>query len=116
MEYTDFKFYKTVYMGTKIPDVTQFNQNVTEATAYVDNMIMNRDNLNFPAIFEKYNKAVCAVADAIYSSVTEPKKQSESVGNHSVSYVVKSAEDYEKEKRSKALIYLSQTGLLYCAI
>lgn len=110
----DFDFYLGTYKGNIIPDPLSFDRAVIEASAYVDRFIINRDNLEYPVIEQKYKFAICAVADVIYTQSNQDKsKLSESVGNHSVSYNIQKPEELEKEKRSKVLTYLSGTGLLY---
>lgn len=114
---TDFKFYEKTYKGNVIPDKTTFQRIVIEATAYVDNFIVTqqaRELLKYPQIEERYNFAVCSVADVIHSqSKQNNNKSSESVGNHTISYNVRTVEDMEAEKRNKAMTYLRGTGLLY---
>lgn len=112
-----YEFYIGEYRGTKIPSVTDFKGVLTEATAYVDGYVLNRDNLAYRQIEERYNCAICAVAEVIYEqSTAAAQKQSETVGNHSVTYRVKSANEYTAEKRSKVMTYLGGTGLMYSVL
>ena len=70
------------------------------------------------AILYKVQLAQCAIAEVCYKQIQDESAKvvaTESVGNHSVSYSVTKA-DYkqrEREKYSKAKMYLHGTGLLY---
>lgn len=114
----DYDFYKNKYFGTVIPDKPSFNSAAGEAAAFVDSIISNRELLTKEDILTKYNKAVCAAADEIYKQITvdeKPQKQNESVGNHSVSYSIKSISFEERQAimNRKVRLYLAGTGLLY---
>lgn len=111
---TDFDFYINEYKGNVIPDNISFDSTVTEATAFVDNMVINPDAMAFPNACKRYSLAICAVADVIYSqSKVKRDISSESVGNHSVSYNSKTEAELQQERKSKAMTYLRGTGLLY---
>lgn len=115
----DYEFYKTVYMGRVIPDESTFNSIVLSAEAYVNSLIISRENLIYDEVKNKVNMAVCAVADIDYAVINVDENQKllsgESVGNHSVSYAVsrKTNEQRESERRNKVLTFLRGTGLLY---
>lgn len=113
----DFEIYVNEYKGNVIPDAPTFQSIAIEAVAYVDNFIVTeeaRNMLCIPKIEQRYTFAVCSVADVIYTqSLQNKNKTSESVGNHSVSYNIRTIEDIETEKRNKAMNYLRGTGLLY---
>lgn len=115
----DYEFYKTVYMGRVIPDESTFNSIVIGAEAYVNSLIISRENLIYDEVKNKVNMAVCAVADIDYAVINVDENQKllsgESVGNHSVSYSVsrKTNEQRDAERRNKVLTFLRGTGLLY---
>lgn len=113
-----YEFYVEEYRGNIIPTVTDFKSVINEATAYVDSFVRFRKNLRYSQIERKYKMAICAAAETIYQSTTttQAQKQSESVGNHSVSYRVKTAAEYNAEKRQKVLTFLYGTGLMYSAM
>lgn len=118
MTYTDYEFYALEYCGDVIPDEQSFKSAVIEATAFVDSVVFNKEFINNGDNLTKYYNAVCAVADEIYKQTTldeTPQKQSESIGNHSISYSISSKSCTEREgiKYSKARMYLAGTGLLY---
>lgn len=111
-----FVFYIENYKGSIIPNVTEFKRVLTEAQAYVDTLVLCRDNLAHEAVENKYKSAVCAVAEVIFNSSKDKQVQSESVGNHSVSYRVKTQSEYTAEMKRKAMLYLAGTGLCYSAL
>lgn len=118
MTRTNYEFYALEYKGAVIPDEKAFDSAVIEATAFVDSIITNREYLNVGDNIKKFRYAVCSVAEEIYKQIAiddSPQKQSESVGDHSVSYNVskKSYAERESIKHNKARLYLSGTGLLY---
>lgn len=117
----DYEYYALNFKGTVIDSEVKFNSVIVEATAFVDSMIGNRKNLEYGSVMIKYQNAVCAVAEEIYKQNTfdeGQQKQSESVGNHSVSYcaVSKSFAEREQIKQRRARMFLAGTGLLYRGI
>ena len=118
MTRTNYEYYALEYMGAVIPDEKSFNATVIEATAFVDSVISNRAYIAIGDNLNKYRNAICAVAEEIYKQVTfdeGQQKQSESVGDHSVSYSTgsKSFAEREQIKHNKVRVYLVGTGLLY---
>lgn len=114
MKYADYDFYCNDYCGSKIKTAEEFNRMAVEASAYLNQITLGR--IETPS--DEVKMATCAIADVYfnqYKAENEKEVASESVGPHSVSYVKKSKTmiDYQKEKREKAMIYLSNTGLLY---
>ncbi len=113
----DFSYYVEKYNGTVIPDALTFNTLVTEATAVVDRLVIssNADELlAVEAINNKYNNAVCAVAEVICKQkAVDSRISSENVGNHSVSYFQQSEKDRQNEQYAKVKLYLANTGLMY---
>ena len=112
-----YEFYLTEYNGNIIKDLTDFQSVLPEAEAYVDGFVTNREALQNQLALKRYNSAVCAAAEVIYRSLNEnSKKQSETVGNHSVTYKIRTAQEIESEKRRNVLLYLRGTGLCYSAM
>ena len=116
----DFVYYRGDFHGNIINDARDFSAIVIEAKAFVDAMTRSdrEEYLTIDRIKAAYLDAICSVAEEIYKqrTIDEGKqKQSESVGNHSVSYSVnaKSSEDRENSKHRKARTFLTGTGLLY---
>ena len=90
-----------------------------EVTATVLGVDGNSPIINVPEdVLYKVQLAQCAIADVCYKQARDEDTNvvsSETVGNHSKSYAVTRV-DYrqrEREKYSKAKIYLHGTGLLY---
>lgn len=118
MTRTNYEYYALNYMGAVIPDESSYNTTVVEATAFVDSLIGNKEYIEVGDNLSKYRNAVCAVAEEIYKQITYDEgqqKQSESVGNHSVSYSSASKTYTEREqiKHRKARTFLAGTGMLY---
>ncbi len=113
----DFSYYVEKYNGTVISDALTFNTLVTEATAVVDRFVISSqadELLAIESINNKYNNAVCAVADVICKQKAgDSRISSESVGNHSVSYFQQSEKERQSEQYAKAKLYLANTGLMY---
>lgn len=114
MERVTFDFYIEEYRGATIMDVSTFDRLLTEAQAFVDNLIIDRHNLTFETVKERYKKAICAVTDEIYRQEQNDAegKTSESVGEVSVSYAQSTSETKAADCKAKARIYLTGTGLL----
>lgn len=114
MSEVTYEFYMQEYKGTDIPSSADFDHVLVRAQAMVDRMVINAAPLNIEAIRRRYMLAVCAVADCLYSQQQSGggAVASESVGNHSVSYVSRSVADLYKEQRKAAEMYLTGTGLL----
>lgn len=108
-----FEFYIENYAGSVIPNVTEFKRVLTEAQAFVDTLVLCRDNLIHEQVENKYKSAVCAVAEVLHKAENDKQVQSESVGNHSVSFKVRTQADYSAEMHRKAMLHLSGTGLCY---
>ena len=118
MTLTSFEYYALNYKGAVIPDEKSFNATAIEATAFVDSVISNKEYIEIGNNLSKYCNAVCAVAEEIYKQITYDegqRKQSESVGNHSVSYSSSSKSYAEREqiKHQKVRMFLAGTGMLY---
>lgn len=114
----DFEYYALEFKGAEIPNEKAFDAAAVEATAFVDSIVSNREYISVGDNLSKYRNAICAVAEEIYKQITYDEgqqKQSESVGNHSVSYSsgAKSSAEREQTKHRKARMYLAGTGLLY---
>lgn len=117
----DYEYYALNFNGAAIASEAEFNSVIVEATAFVDALIIKRDNLTNDSILSRYKNSICAVAEEIYKQNTfdeGQQKQSESVGNHSVSFsnASKSYAEREQMKQRKARMFLAGTGLLYRGI
>lgn len=116
--YADYYFYTSEYKGSLIPE-TAYAEYAREASAYIDYLTHNRIAMaDLPGnVQSKVKMAACAVAEIWYKQVNDetPAVSSETVGNHSKSYAVakKSFAEWEREKLSKAKMYLHGTGLMY---
>lgn len=113
MAYVTFDWYKSTFPSGKIPSFEDFATVIIEAEAYIDDITRGK----ITEATDEVKKAACAVAEVIYKQAhdEEAKVNSESVGNHSKTYVnkIESTAEREAEKARKARLYLSRTGLLY---
>lgn len=116
MDELNYNFYVEVFKGDAVPDNAAFEKLQIEATAFVDRLVLDRSGLEFEAINKRYKLAICSVIDDIYINQNQGIKSSESVGNHSVSYVTRSAPEIQADRKSKALTYLASSGLLTRAV
>lgn len=116
MDELNYNFYIEVFKGDAVPDNAAFEKLQVEATAFVDRLVLDRSALEFEVINKRYKLAICSVIDDIYVEQNQGVKSSESVGNHSVSYVTRSAPEIQADRKSKALTYLTGTGLLTRAV
>lgn len=112
-----YAFYIEEYKGSVIMSVTEWNGVFNDAEAYVDSLCPNRENLRYADAERKYKMAVCAAAESMCEARrAQTQKQSETVGNHSVSYKTKSAAEYSAEMRRRVCNFLCGTGLMYSAL
>lgn len=117
MDELNYNFYVESFKGATVPDDSTFERLQIEATAFVDRLILDRSALEFEVVNNRYKMAICNVIDDIYiNGQNSLIKASESVGNHSVSYVTRSAAEIQADRKSKALTYLTGTGLLTRAV
>ncbi len=118
--YADWTFYSETYFGTDITSAA-FPQLALRASAVIDRITFDRasaiieDDEDEDTI-ELIQLATCAIADVMQSQSTIDKEvSSETVGNHSVTYVVN--KDMEKTNTEKqvdaARLYLWNTGLMF---
>lgn len=106
----DYNYYINDYKGNVIPDRETFDRLAIEATAYVDTLVTDREPLQYDNIAAKYNMAICAVIEVMYSQASANGISSESVGKHSITY--SSATELDKTRYDKAKLYLRGTGLM----
>ena len=113
----DFEYYVEKFNGCIIPDERHFNKYVPKAKVVVDMFVINsqaKELLLIEEINSKYKNAVCAVCEVICEqNAVDCKVSSESVGNHSVSYVNRSSKELKSEQYATVRMYLTGTGLMY---
>ena len=113
MSFATFTFYLGEFKGRVIPDAESYASAAVEAEAYINLITRGRAAEDVTAV----KMATCAVAEVIYQQAHDDDAEvtSESVGNHSRSFSSKrrTTAEREQEKRRKALLYLSRSGLLY---
>lgn len=113
MKLTDYSFYKTNYGGELIPTDIIFCRICLKASNFIRKVTFNRikkDNISDEVQF-----AVCSVADELYSIEKVGLKTTETVGNHTISYVQLTENELNKKIYSIAKTYLPDE-LLYRGI
>ncbi|MGL5718013.1 MAG: hypothetical protein ACRCX2_33730 [Paraclostridium sp.] len=110
---TDFDFYIENYGGEFIPNEKVFYRMNVRASGFINKITFNRiDNTDIYDVAKSVQFAVCAVADEMYKADTIGLKTTETVGNHTVSYLHIEKKESDKKLYDLARIYLSE-DLLY---
>ena len=113
MIYADFSYYKDTYCGEMAEG--DFKRLSRQASAYLDSVTFDRiAAVTDEKIMEKVRAACCAVADAILLNENGVVSQ-ESNDGVSVIYTRGVSNTLTDEERlyQAAVLYLSNTGLLY---
>ena len=108
--YADFEYYNTTYMGNSISEA-DFPRLALRAGEYIDYMTMGKAAYSTS---EAIQKCCCALAEQIQISEKGANdKQSESVGDYSVTYKSDISAMAQAEMANIVRRYLLATGLLY---
>lgn len=107
--YLDYDFYNETY-GGQVP-LDKFKPLEIQASRTVKHYTFGR--IGAPSEDVKF--AVCELVDYLYQLKQTGGKEisSESVGSHSISYVVDKNTSVEKRKKDIIRSYLDHTGLMY---
>jgi len=107
--YLDYSFYESEYGGQVSSE--KFKPLEIQASMTVKHYTFNRVSTASDEV--KY--AVCELVDYLYQLKKTGGKEiaSESVGSHSVNYVVDKSKSVESTKKEIIKRYLGHTGLLY---
>lgn len=104
LEYADYNFYTLAYHGTVIGPC-EWPAAVREATAFVDDLTFRRLHRHRPSyeLPDEVRMAVCATAEIVarYNAGQQQRiagVASESVGNHSVTYMTADVQLAEKRR------------------
>lgn len=113
MAYLDYLYYKASFGGSTIPE-TSFLSYERKARVFMDYITFNRLNQDETLIDDIVKECLCEIMECNYKIENDGGiKQSESVGSHSVSFVVNpNTTEYSKYYKI-ARMYLGHTGLLY---
>jgi hypothetical protein len=118
--YVDFTFYSDEYLGSKI-SIDEFDSYALQASARIDQLTFDRtaaiieDGTDTDTV-NKIQLATCAVADELLTQSKNGSNgqiQSESVGQHSVTYALDSTRSNAHQLRNAAKLFLSGTGLMF---
>ena len=120
MQYAEHAFYRSEFLGDRIPDESTFNRLATRASAKLDHYTMGRISQTDCGIAVRL--AVCSMAEILFweekrNNAHEGREiSSESNDGYSVSFGGSSEMDMsafsEKSLYQAAYAYLSQTGLM----
>lgn len=107
--YVDYTFYSGTY-GGKV-SIEEFTKLEIQASTIVDYYTFNR----IKEVDTKIKFAVCELIDYLKQLEDNGGKEisSESVGDHSVSYVTEDTTTVSKKQRDIVKRYLGNTGLMY---
>ena len=105
----DYDYYSNIYRGNIIPAEDHMKY-LRKAEAYVQSLIFGRDPGERT---ESVKLAVCNVAELLYLDESRRGISAENVDGYSVSYT---GGDVEKSIYDAALVYLSDSGLMYAGV
>ena len=112
MEYADYSFYTTEYLKGKESaiDPASFPYYADKATMMIQQRTMGKsDQLKD---HERVKKCMCAIAETIKAEENETRMKSESVGQRSATFELKTTADYKQEREQIYMQYLLTLNLL----
>ena len=105
----EYEFYKNTYHGDKISEAA-WPASSRDAAAFLNMVTFGRE---IPGEYkDACQMAVCAIAEAGYGDGEEKQVASESVGKWTRTYQA-DARSVDAKRMDAAMLYLSNTGLLY---
>ena len=111
MIYADFSYYRDTYCGEMAEG--DFKRLSRSASAYLDSVTFDRiAAVTDEKILEKVREACCAVVDMLLQKEQRDGIASETNDGISVTYTTEGSTDEQRLYRV-AVLYLSNTGLLY---
>ena len=111
MIYADFSYYKDTYCGEMAEG--DFKRLSRSASAYLDSITFDRiPSVTEEKIKERVKEACCAGADVLLQKEQRDGIASETNDGISVTYTTEGSTDEQRLYRA-AVLYLSNTGLLY---
>ena len=113
MIYADYDYYLNEYSGSAVAEA-DFTRLSRQASAYLDSLTYGK--IRGPWVDDSRVKdACCAIAEIMYKQEQGGEVASESNDGASVTYVT-SGKSAEQEMYYFAVLYLSNTGLLYAGV
>ncbi len=113
MIYADYDYYLNEYSGNAVAEA-DFTRLSRQASAYLDSLTCGK--IRGPWVDDSRVKdTCCAVAEVMYKQEQGGEVASESNDGTSVTYVT-SGKSAEQEMYYFAVLYLSNTGLLYAGV
>lgn len=113
MVYADYGYYLDTYDGNAVAEA-DFARLSRRASAYLDSLTGGKIRGVWTAD-ERVKDACCAIADILHKQEQGGEVASESNDGASVTYVTGSATP-EQRMYNAAVMYLSNTGLLYAGV
>lgn len=111
--YVDFTYYRDSFGGKTIPEAS-FNSYERKARTFLDHITFNRLQNDATLITDAVKECLCDIMECNLKLDNDGGiKSSESVGNHSVAYVVNPNTTEYSKYYSIAKMYLGHIGLLY---
>ena len=113
MIYADYDYYLNEYSGNAVAEA-DFTRLSRQASAYLDSLTYGK--IRGPWVDDSRVKdACCAVAEVMYKQEQGGEVASESNDGTSVTYVT-SGKTAQNRMYDAAVMYLSNTGLLYAGV
>lgn len=107
MAYADYRFYREVFIGDKIP-AESFCGYAERASDYIDMLCRSRPP------DDALKKACCAVAEVLYADASGANISSESVGDYSVSFAASDDGTKPLRERVADAVRLYIGGVSWC--
>ena len=115
MIYADYDYYLNEYFGNSISS-DDFARLSRQASAYIDTITYsNAEKATDSKVIAKLSDACCAVAEVMQKQEQGGEVASESNDGASVTYVT-SGKTAQNRMYDAAVMYLSNTGLLYAGV
>lgn len=117
MAYADYSYYLNTFKGGSV-SADKFDYLAERASDFMDMITFDRlKSQDFSEYEDKIKKCCCALAENIFSyENSSADKNSETIGEYSVTYNHKSDSDNYRNMKSTAFRYLANTGLMYRGI
>ena len=113
MVYADYDYYLNEYSGNAVAEA-DFSRLSRQASAYLDSLTCGKIRGSW-VDDSRVKDACCAIAEIMYKQEQGGEVASESNDGTSVTYVT-SGKSAEQEMYYFAVLYLSNTGLLYAGV
>lgn len=115
MAYADYPYYATEYGGSAISE-SDFSRLSRQASAYLDTITYgNAEKAEDSGVQAKLSDACCVIVELLHKQEQGGEVTSESNDGASVTYATDSITTQQRLYNA-AVVYLSNTGLLYAGV